>query len=89
MDRVFCAWCHGEAVRGGGGALGHAVLVWQWQGRGAEAALPWGGRACSRRGSPGTTWAVHGAGSAVVAEGVCAGGWRRSVCVRARARVCV
>lgn len=35
MDRVFRGWCHGEAVRGGVGALGHAVLVWQWQGPGA------------------------------------------------------
>lgn len=62
VDRVFCAWCHGEAVREGGGALGHAVLVWQWQGKGAEAALPWAGRACECRGNPGTTWAVHGSG---------------------------
>lgn len=46
----------------------------------AEAALPWGGRACSCRRSPGTTCAVHGVGSAVVAEGVCGGGWRGSVC---------
>lgn len=46
----------------------------------AEAALPLGGRACSCRGSPGTTCAVHRVVSAVVAEGVCSGGWRGSVC---------
>lgn len=33
-----------------------------------------GGRAGSCRGSSGTAWAVRGVGSAVVAEGVCAGG---------------
>lgn len=87
VHRVFCAWCHGEAVRGG--ALGRAVLAWQWQGRGAEAALPRGGRARSCRGSPGTTCTAHGVGSAAVAEGVCAGGWRGSVCVRACVPVCV
>lgn len=26
MDGAFCARCHGEAVRGGGGALRHAAL---------------------------------------------------------------
>lgn len=35
VDPVFCAWCQGEAVRGRGGALGHAVRVW----RGRDAAL--------------------------------------------------
>lgn len=39
MDRVFCARCRGEAVRGGGRALRHAVLVWQWRGVGSCAAV--------------------------------------------------
>lgn len=82
MDRVFCARCHREAVRGGGGALRHVVLVWQW--RGAGAALPWGGRARSCRGSLGTAWAVHRVGSAVVAVSVCA-----CVCVCRGVYVCV
>lgn len=55
---------------------GTRALVWQR--RGAGAALPWGGRACSCRGSLGTAWAVHRVGSAVVTVCVCV---RGSVCV--------
>lgn len=84
VDRVFCARCRGEAVRGGGGALRHVVLVWQW--RGVGAALPWGGRACSCRGSLSTAWAVHRVCSAVVAVCVCA---RRGVYACVSVCVCV
>lgn len=88
LGRVLVEWCILCPVSGEGCAWRWRSAetrraVWHRQGA-AAAALPWGGRACSCRGSLGTAWAVHRVGCAVVA--VCVWG---SVCVCVCVCMCV